>query len=77
MNTKELTELIEETQLALVNDFKLANKHEPTKKELVAHIKNLYKEGQEDNVISALFLDDIDHPTDFHKLLLITAALLK
>lgn len=76
MTTKELSELIEEARVLLINDFKLSNKHEPTKKELLNHIKYLYKENQEDTIISSLFLEDIDHPTDFHKLLLVSSVLL-
>jgi len=75
MTTKELTELADECRILLIKDFKATNKKEPTQKDLLNHIKIIYKNGEEETILNDLFLDDVDCPDDFYKLLFIFAAL--
>lgn len=75
MTIKELLELVDETKEALVKDFKEINDKEPNNKELLTHVRKLYKDGNEENILGDVFLDDVDCPDDFNKLLLIYAAL--
>lgn len=74
MTIKELIELTEETKEALVKDFKITNEKEPTSKELLTHVRKIYKDGNEDSILGDIFLDDVDCPDDFYKLLMIFAA---
>jgi len=71
MNTKDLIELADEAKKLLITDFQTTNDKNPTQKELLNHIKKLFNEGEEDTILNDLFLDDVDCPSDFHKLLLI------
>ncbi len=76
MTIKELSEMVDEAHELLIKDFKLANDDkEPKDRELLVHVKKLYKDGLEDSILGDLFFDDVDCPSDFHKLLLIFAAL--
>jgi hypothetical protein len=74
MTIKELIELVDETKEVLIKDFKVANDREPSNKELLTHVRKIYKEGIEDNILGDIFLDDVDCPDDFYKLLMIFAA---
>jgi sulfur relay (sulfurtransferase) DsrC/TusE family protein len=74
MTVKELTELVEEAKQLLIKDFTSTYKTSPNKKELINYVKKLYKNGEEETILNDLFLDDIDCPSDFYKLLLIFAA---
>jgi hypothetical protein len=74
MTIKELIELVDETKEALVKDFKITNDIEPTNKELLTHVRKLYKDGNEDSILGDVFLDDVDCPEDFYKLLMVFAA---
>jgi hypothetical protein len=74
MKIKELSELIDETRDVLVKDFNTTNHKEPTQKDLVNHIKKLFNDGEQDSVLGELFLDEIDCPEDFYKLLLLSAV---
>ena len=74
MTTKELTELVDECRTLLIRDFKATNKKEPTQKDLLNHIKILCKNGDEETILNDLFLDDVDCPEDFYKLLFIFSA---
>ena len=74
MTIKELLELTEETKEIIAKDFKIANDKEPTNKELLTHIRKLYKDGNEDSILGDVFLDDVDCPNDFYKLLMLFAA---
>jgi len=74
MTIKELIELVDETKEVLVKDFKTVNDKEPNNKELLTHVRKIYKEGIEDNILGDIFLDDVDCPDDFYKLLMIFAA---
>lgn len=76
MTIKELSEMVDEAHELLIKDFKLANDDKtPKDRDLLVHVKKLYKEGLEDSILGDLFFDDVDCPSDFHKLLLIFAAL--
>jgi hypothetical protein len=77
MTIKDLSELADEAHELLVKDFKSANKKDPETKELLNHIKILFRDGNEDNILGDLFLDDVDCPSDFYKLLLLFAVLKK
>ncbi len=74
MTVKELTELTDECKTLLVKDFNTINDKVPTQKDLLNHIKNIYKNGDEETILNDLFLDDVDCPDDFYKLLLIFSA---
>lgn len=74
MTVKELKELVDEAHELLIKDFNTTEKNSPTKKDLLNHVKNLYKNGEEETILNDLFLDDIDCPSDFYKLLLIFSA---
>lgn len=74
MTIKELIELVDETKEVLVKDFKVTNDREPSNKELLTHVRKIYKEGIEDSILGDVFLDDVDCPEDFYKLLMIFAA---
>jgi len=74
MTVKELTELTDECKALLIKDFKTINDTTPTRKDLLNHIKTIYKNGEEENILNDLFLDDVDCPDDFFKLLFIFAA---
>ena len=75
MTVKELTELVDEAQQLILKDFSATYKNKnPTKKDLLNYIKVLYKNGEEENILNDLFLEDIDCPADFYKLLLIFAV---
>jgi hypothetical protein len=74
MTIKELIELVDETKEVLVKDFKIANDKEPSNKELLTHVRKVYKDGNEDSILGDVFLDDVDCPDDFYKLLMIFAA---
>lgn len=75
MTIRELSELADEAKQLLVADFsELTGNDSPTKKELLTHLKNLYNKGDEENILNELFLDDVDCPSDFYKLLLLFAV---
>jgi len=74
MTTKELIDLADEARTLLIKDFISTNKKEPSQKDLLNHIKNIYKNAEEENILNDLFLDDVDCPEDFYKLLFIFAA---
>lgn len=74
MTIKELLELVDETKEVLVKDFKDINDKEPTNRELLTHVRKIYKDGTEENILGDIFLDDVDCPEDFYKLLMIFAA---
>ena len=74
MTVKELTELKEECKTLLIKDFNTTNPKVPSKKDLINHIKTIYKNGDEETILNDLFLDDVDCPSDFYKLLFIFAA---
>jgi hypothetical protein len=75
MTIKDLSEMVEEARELLIKDFKLANNNKtPVDRDLLVHVKKLYKEGLEDSILGDLYFDDVDCPSDFHKLVLIVAS---
>lgn len=71
---KELCELVDETKNLLKQDFESENGKPPTTKDLLKHVKDMFKNGQEDTILNELFLEDVECPEDFYKLLFIFAA---
>jgi hypothetical protein len=55
MTIKELLELVDETKEVLVKDFKDINDKEPNNKELLTHVRKIYKDGTEDNILGDIF----------------------
>ena len=74
MTIKELNQLVEDSKELLIINFKSEYKRTPKDGELLDYVKNLYKNGEEDDILSDLFLDDVECPEDFSKLLLLFAA---
>lgn len=75
MTIKELLETIDDAKDLLIKDFEEIHKKIPKDKDLLNHVKTMYSDGIEDSIIENLFLDDVNCPSDFYKLVLIFAAL--
>lgn len=74
MTIKELQQLVEESRELITLNFKSETKRSPKKGELLEYIKKMYKKGEEEDILCDLFLDDIECPNDFSKLLLLFAS---
>jgi hypothetical protein len=74
MTINELTQLVEESHEVLLTTFKSEYKRNPKEGELLNYIRELYKKNEQEDLISNLFLEDVDCPDDFIKLLLLFAT---
>jgi hypothetical protein len=74
MTINELTQLVEESREVLLTTFKSEYKRKPKEGELLNYIRELYKKNEQEDLISNLFLDDVECPDDFIKLLLLFAT---
>lgn len=76
MKTSEIIELLQEIKNIVCEDFKFENdREEKNKKELLDHIKKIYRNGNEDSILENLYLDDIEYPKDIYKILLVASVL--
>ena len=74
MSINELLEIVNDARDLLIDDYKKENKKNPKDEDLFIHLKNLYKEKLQDNIIDSFSLYDVDFEDDFYKLLLIFAS---
>lgn len=74
MSINELLEMVNDARDLLIDDYKKENKKNPKDEDLFIHLKNLYKEKLQDNIIDSFSLYDVDFEDDFYKLLLIFAS---
>lgn len=74
MTLKDTQDLIDSTHLALTRDFHTVHHREPQGKELFLHLKHIFKEGYQQDILSEVLDDEINCPKDYYKLLLLVAA---
>lgn len=74
MSINELLEMVNDARDLLIDDYKKENKKSPKDEDLFIHLRNLYKEKLQDNIIDSFSLYDVDFEKDFYKLLLIFAS---
>ena len=75
MNINDTLEILSETRKFLLEDYVYVHKKEPTRKDLIKHIKNSYKEGELDEILEEVLLEyDLDNVDDDYKILLLVAA---
>ena len=78
MNIRETLELIVETRNVLIEDYKYIHQKEPSDKELLQHIKVLFKEERVGDIIDeVLSEEDIESSEDVYRILLVAAAAIK
>jgi len=74
MTLKDTQDLIDSTNLALLEDFRIVHHRDPKDKELLLHLKHVLKEGYQEDVLAEVLSDDVNCPQDYYKLLLLVAA---
>jgi hypothetical protein len=78
MNIRETLELIAETRNVLIEDYKYIHQKEPTDKDLLQHIKVLFKEERAKEIIEeVLSEEEIESSEDVYRILLVAAASIK
>jgi len=75
MTIKETLNLILETRDVLISDYTNIHGEDPTNEDLLLHVKKIIKEGNADELLESILLEeDIEDVADLYKLLLLTAA---
>jgi hypothetical protein len=74
MTIKEIKEIVEEARQLLIENFKNEYDRSPKEDELIKYVNKIYKEGMESDILGDLFIEELEYPEDFGKLLLIFAA---
>ena len=74
MTFKDTQELICQTYNAIIEDFRTVYHREPKDKELLTHIKHIFKEGYQEDLLSDILGDEVNCPNDYYKLLMLVAA---
>jgi hypothetical protein len=75
MNVRETVELIGETRSLLIEDFKFTHGKNPTNKDLLQHIKAIFKEDRVDEIVGEVFLDEEELNENISRILLVAAAI--
>jgi hypothetical protein len=74
MTFKDTEELIDQTREALIEDFRTIYHRDPKNNELFSHIKHIFKEGYQEDILSEVLGDEINCPNDYYKLLMLVAS---
>jgi hypothetical protein len=74
MTLKETQELIDNTQAVLIKDFITVHHRKPEGKELLQHLKHIFKEGYQEDILENSLGEEVNCPNDYYKLLLLVAA---
>lgn len=75
MNVKETIELIAETRNLLIEDYKEVYGKLPSNKELLQHIKTIFKEGRSEDIVGEIFLSEQELGENIIKILFVAAAI--
>lgn len=75
MNVKETLELISETRSLLIEDYRYSHGKEPSNKELLQHIKTIFKEGRSEDIVGETFLSEQELGENIVKILFVAAAM--
>lgn len=75
MNVKETLELISETRNILIEDYRYNHNKNPSSKDLLQHIKTIFKEERVDDIINEVLLDEQELNESVTRILLVAAAM--
>jgi hypothetical protein len=75
MNINDTLEILTETRKFLLEDYVYVHGKDPTRRDLLKHIKKSYNEGDLDEILEEVLLEyDLDNIDDDYKILLLVAA---
>ncbi len=74
MNISETLDLIRTTREYLIEDYESVHQKTPSNKELLVHVKSLFKSGNSEEILAEVLEEDYDNTESDCKILLLTAA---